>query len=277
MKVLVTGAGGFIGRHVTRQLIEAGHDVHPLTRQSCDLADLERVSEVVSAIKPEAAIHLAWYVEPGKWMDEVRRNLESLEATVRLLYLLIDHGCGRVVLAGSGIEALDNDSTYAVAKRAVHGLAEHLARRGEGVVCAHLYNIFGPGEDERRVVPIAVNALLRGEPVDLTEGRQRRDSMYVEDAASALIAVARSDLTGAVDVATGDPIELRSVLLAMAAHAGEPELLCFGARPYGPGEMMSYGGDPSLLHALGWAAKFDLASAAERTVEWWRARAVLFR
>lgn len=270
MNVLVTGAGGFIGRHVARQLIQAGHDVYALTRQSCDLDDPAQVRNAVESIKPEVAIHLAWYVEPGRWMDDVRQNLMSLEATVRLLYLLFDQGCGRVVLAGSGIEALEHESTYAASKRAVHRVAEHLATRGQGVVCAHLFNVFGPGEDERRVVPIAVKALLRRQPVDLTDGRQRRDCLYVEDAAAALIAIAGSDLTGTVDVATGESIELRELLLAMAEHGGDPEFLRFGARPYGPGELTSYVGDPSQLRTLGWAPAYDLPRAAAETVTWWR-------
>ena len=271
MNVMVTGAGGFIGRHVVRRLTDGGHTVHALTRRTCDLNDPARVRDVVAAARPDAAIHLAWYVEPGRWMDDVRQNLESLAATVRFLSVLGEHGCSRVVLAGSGVEGFDHDSTYAVAKRVVHDVAAHLARHGEGVVCAHLYSVFGPGEDVRRVVPIAVNAMLRGEAVDLTHGRQRRDSLYVEDVASALVAIAGSEVTGSIDVASGTPIELRALLLAMADHTGRPELLRFGARPYAPGEPTVYGGDPSRLRSIGWVPEYDLCTAALATVRWWRA------
>lgn len=273
MNVVVTGAGGFIGRHVVRRLTEAGHTVHPLTRRTCDLNDPASVREAIAAATPDGAIHLAWYVEPGRWKDDIRRNLASLSATVGLLCVLIDSGCSRIVLAGSGVEGLDLDSTYAVAKRAVHDVAQHLAKHGEGVVCAHLFGVFGPGEDPRRVVPIAVNALLRGEPVDLTDGRQRRDALYVEDVASALVAILTSRVTGTIDVVRGAPIELRSLLLAMAEHTGRPELLRFGARPYFPDEITTYGGDSSQLQSLGWAPEYDLSSAARETVRWWRASA----
>ncbi|MDQ6699159.1 MAG: GDP-mannose 4,6-dehydratase, partial [Acidobacteriota bacterium] len=86
MRILITGATGFIGSHVLRLAVRAGGEVHAIVRQNADcwrisdivpdvrihcgeLQDSAFVEEVIAASRPSLCIHHAWYSEPGKYLD----------------------------------------------------------------------------------------------------------------------------------------------------------------------------------------------------------------
>ena len=286
-RTLVTGGTGFVGRHLVRALATTGTEVYRLVRRpdsvapeagvvdvGCDLFETADVRAAVASVRPDAAYHLAWYVEPGRWKDDSSRQLASLEAGVRLVGALLDSGCWRIVLAGSGVEDhLPHSTTYAAAKAALHTVGASLVdRAGASVVCAHLFSVFGPGEDPRRLVPTVATSLLRGVPVDVTDGLQKRDYLHVTDVASALVTVGTSHLIGTVDIAARPPRPQRDLVLAVAAETGRPDLLRLGGRPYPSDELPVYAGDPTVLAATGWRPVLDEVEAVRSAVDYWRAQ-----
>jgi nucleoside-diphosphate-sugar epimerase len=303
MRVLLTGATGFVGSHVARVLLDAGCDVVALVRPRSDMKRLsgvaERLSiwpgtvssladhEVLAAMAPEICIHLAWYAEPGKYLWSVAENLRSLRDGLDLVEALAAAGCRRFVGAGTCAEygmpdpglpipettGIRPSTPYARAK-AAFSLAGQDAAGTAGMEWAwvRLFFLYGPWEHPDRVIPSALVACLRGEPFPATAGEQQRDYLHVEDAARAIWAVAGSDLSGPVNVSSGRTVTLRSVLEVVEAAAGGRGLVRFGERRYQPAEWMWMCGDNALLGGTGWRPRFTLGTGIGDTAAWWRRR-----
>jgi len=291
VKVLVTGATGFIGSHVVRELLDRGHGVDALvrpnaslhrlrqlpgalTRWPVDLADGGAVADAVSRIGADACVHLAWYAEPGSYLRDVVRNVSSLENSLRLLRLLREGPTQRVVLAGTCLEASagpgqGTEPIYALAKRALHevatgGMADQLS-----VTCAHVFSVFGPWEDERRAVPSIIRSLLCGAEVDVSGGSQLRDYVHVADVASAFATVLEADTLGTVDVCTGEARPISDVFDELGRATGRSRLIHRGARATAADEEFDAVGDPGPLRALGWRPLETFSRRIEETVTWW--------
>lgn len=284
MRVLLTGATGFIGSHVARDLLRRGHEVHATIRPSSDrrrIADLEGRLVVhdgdldLVPVRPDVAVHLAWYAVPGKYLA-APENRDCLEASRRLLAKL---DC-RAVFAGTCFEfdtslgTLREDSPvkptslYAECKDA---LRRDVERRPDSAWIRFFYQ-YGPWEDERRFVPNVILSLLRGRPAKLSPGDQGRDYLHVEDVASAVCAVAESRLEGCVNIGSGEAPTIKSLAGRLGELAGRPDLLQFGAVDYYPGEPMRIQAETAKLRSTGWTPTYDAASGLRQAFEWWRGR-----
>jgi len=285
LRVLLTGATGFIGSHVARALLRAGHEVHAGVRHGSDrrrIADIEsrltvHVGEMDAVpIEPDVLVHLAWYAVPGRYLT-APENHECLAASRRLLARVR----GRAVLAGTCFEhdttlgRLAEDTpvkpatVYAACKDTLR--REALAR--PATTWMRFFYQYGPWEDERRLIPAVARALLRGEPVKLSPGDQRRDFLHIDDVAAAVLAVVETGITGPVNVGSGEARSVKEIAGMIAEVTGRPELLRFGALPYAEGDPMLVVADNTRLRSIGWAPRCTLAEGLRQTVEWWRARA----
>jgi len=302
MKVLLTGASGFIGSHVARELVERGVAVRAVVREGSsrerieDLADrLETVTlDLFSASEAELArlaegtevcIHAAWYAVPGEYLGSPE-NLRCVDGSLRLLGALSGAGCRRAAFIGSCFE-YDFDpgylsesgpvrprSLYAAAKLATRFLGEQVAAaRGTSWAWIRLFYQYGPFEDRRRLVPHVIETLMRGEPVPVTRGLQVRDFLHVRDVASAVVAVALGQLEGVVNVGSGQPVTVRQIVATLESLLGRPGAAQFGARPDNPTDPpFVCANNRRLVEATGWSPRYDLAGGLAETVEWTRRR-----
>lgn len=301
-RVLLTGAGGFVGRRCVPELLARGYEVHAVSRRpeahagatpgdatrlrwhTADLFDAGGVVALVAEVQPTHLLHMAWYTEHGKFWAAVE-NLSWVGASLALFEAFAAGGGRRVVAAGTCVEyAPEGDAPcseastplapttlYGACKHATHVVLEAFARQaGVSAAWGRLFFPYGPGEPPGRLVPSVARALLAGEPALCTHGRQVRDFIHADDAAAAFAALLDSAVEGAVNVASGRPVSLGEVVGEVAARAGRPELVRLGALPSPAGEPPSLWADVRRLREeVGWSPRVDLGEGLGRAVEWW--------
>jgi nucleoside-diphosphate-sugar epimerase len=299
MKVLVTGASGFIGSHVTRTLVERGHKVIVLAMPGdCmwrlhdikgayeiirgTFQDEKSLSEQLSNWKPEGCIHLAWYAEPGKYLESLE-NLSALQGSLNLLRILSECGCEQFVGAGTCAEyemrssplketdPLKPETLYARSKLSFEMLGERLSSQfGIDFSWGRIFYLFGPQEDPRRLVPAAINKLMCGESFATTEGKQIRDYLHVIDIANALTLMVEKRVGGVFNICSGEPVSIKYILETIGSIFDSTELIQFGSVPYRDWEPMYICGDNQKLRSIGWTPYYNLSTGLLNTINWWK-------
>lgn len=283
-RVLVTGATGFIGRHVVEPLREAGHDVRAVGSGDADLLDPRATERLVEEARADVLVHLAWYAEPGAfWTSD--ENLRWVGASLGLLHAFAAAGGRRAVVAGTCAEydwshallseretPLAPSTLYGECKHALHRIAERWG--GLSLAWGRVFFLYGPGEHPARLVSSVAGALARGEPAPCSSGEQVRDFLHVADVGRAFAALAGSEVEGPVNVASGEGVSVRDVVTTLGELAGRPELIQLGALPQRSGEPPELVGHAARLRdELGFTPAIGLREGLERTVSWWREQA----
>lgn len=299
-RLLVTGASGFVGAAVVSAALRRGHEVSALVGPTsrldrltplgldvqvvrADLRDAKGLERAVVQARPDACVHLGAAGAVVREDDLDTLLAVNVLAPAVIARALAHAGARRLVTAGSSSEygpvegamdeklAPDPDDAYGVSKLAGGLLARVLGGQvGLETVHTRLFSVYGPTEDQRRLVPSVIRSLLSGVPVALTPGGQVRDFIYVDDVADALLeAVAQPGVSGlTLNVGSGVQSTVRELCLLVAELTGGEELLRFGDVPYRPGERFSWRAcTESTERTLGWRARVSLRDGLALTVD----------
>lgn len=277
-RALVTGARGFVGRFAVDALQRRGFEVFAAGRREADLLEPAEVAALVHEAAASHLLHLAWTTEHGRYWDDPA-NRDWVEATRRLFDAFAEAGGSRVVLAGScaqydwEAEGPFSESETPRRPATLYGQAKQEASefvRDSGAT-AILFFPYGPHERPERLVPSVARRVLAGEKAPTSAGTQVRDFMHVADCGSSLAALVESNVTGAVNIGTGDGTSVADVARAVAWLAGGEELLELGALP-GDDTSSVVAATWRLREEVGFVPAFTLEEGLRDAVEWWRQR-----
>jgi UDP-glucose 4-epimerase len=262
---------------------DAPPSLHPVQQEvtwiPLDLASPESVGQAVKIASPEVVFHLAAAGTTAPAISPLSALEVNVAGTIRLLSALDSSDTLRVLLMGTCHEytahgpsrSTDPGSFYAASKVASWAFARAFWRMsGLPVVYLRLFQVYGPGQQSRSLVPAAFGAALANEDFPMTAGEQLRDFVFVQDVAEALMAAAKApDVSGAhLDVGTGHEETVRSVVEHIWAITRSTGCILLGAIPYRDGETMRIVADAKRTERMtGWRATTPLDEGLQATLK----------
>lgn len=263
-RVLVTGASGFLGRHIVRRLASSDAQVFAGVRHTCaradqslalDITDTSSVEDALKLVRPTHIINCAAYGVDQRRQDYAAAFAVNVKGATDLVKAAANAGASRVIHIGTCSEYASSDNPipedapqrphnlYALSKAAgTLAALEAGARVGIDVVVLRPFGLWGPGEPDFRIIPQVVAACQTRVPLALTECDVVRDYSFVADAADWIVRAALADSVAhgtIVNIGTGRPVLLRDFVTAVASRLGGLELMELGKRPQRPNEPKS--------------------------------------
>lgn len=300
MKALVTGALGFVGRHLRAYLESQGDEVAGTDLfdgpgcTAVDLTDADAVARLLGDVAPEVVYHLGgWSDVGGSWTQPRATFRANAEATLNVLEAARTSGVERVLVISSAdvygvvpdeqlpiteAHPLRPVSPYAVSKVAADYLAlqSHLGH-GLAVVRARAFNHLGPGQNDRFVASaiasrIAANERTGDDEVPVGNLAARRDFTDVRDVIVAYRLLVTRGVPGeAYNVCSGNAVAVQQLADRLLALAKHPMRLVVDPDRYRPVDVPTVLGDASKLRAAtGWTPRIPLDTTLADLLDHWR-------
>ncbi len=245
----------------------AGHECIPIVRRKkadafrkedishraavLDMDEYEKLGSHVG--RCDCLVCLAWEGTRGRKRLDSRLQELNYKRTMNAIRSAVSYGCRRIVTAGSQAEygnilgmiseaAAPNPNTaYGKYKLKLYeDASRYCANYGGAVIEPRYFSLYGPGDTEETMVISTASKMMRNAACSLTEGIQKWDFLYIDDAVDALIRlIEHPSAEGVYNFGSGDCRQLRDFILEMREVLGSCSRLDFGAIPYGEAGMVS--------------------------------------
>lgn len=287
MKILVTGATGFIGSHLVKRLINDRYDVIILKRSTSDAwrikdvlnkvksYDLDKI-DLKTVIEDETAdliIHVATnYGRKGESPEDIIKSNITFPSVI--IDIALKNGLKGFINTDTSV--IDTYSFYASTKKAfLHLLNYFYKERDLNVINLQLEYVYGPQDDGSKFIPYLIQGILDDGSVDASPGMQKRDFIFVDDVVDAYVK-AISLIEGmdkdfiALGIGSGESISLRDFAEIVEGLTLKKARINWGSLPYRKNEIFETKADiEKTKESLNWYPRHSIKEGLRKTIEWY--------
>jgi CDP-paratose synthetase len=287
MKVLITGATGFLGSHLTKMMLAQGYEVIILKRS---FSDVWRIRDVLPKLKVydidktsleqpfndhgtiDAVIHTAAsYGKKGETYTELVKT--NLTFPLHLLEIATSYKTPVFINTDTGLDNKWINGYTMTKKQFVEWGKKFASMEKLKFINIKLEHVYGPLDDAVKFPAFIIQNCLKDIPeLNLTHGEQKRDFIYIEDVVTAYKLILNHtwksiDCYDEYELGSGSPLPIRTFIELVHVLTGSKTILRFGVLPYKDNEMMELKADTTKLKKIGWTAQVQLAEGIKRVIE----------
>jgi UDP-glucose 4-epimerase len=297
--ILITGASGFIGRHLLQNISPDNTEIHTIGRNRAtfsrqvhqhngDIIDELFIKRCIRETEPDHIFHLAAFKERNESIQALYSSVETnVIGTLNLFSAAKDVTSVQSIVTLGTAEEYGNNippfneklrecpvTPYSFSKLCISQMGE---------LFFHLYNLpviiirptlaYGPSQGTDMFLPSLITSLLENKPFDMTLGEQTRDFVYVADLVEAMILASRNTNTRGqiINIGSGVPTKIADLAQTIEKIIGKRGLVNLGGKSYRKNEVMDYYIDPRKAETLlGWKAKTSLNEGLNRTIAYYK-------
>lgn len=295
-KALVTGANGFVGSALVKELVKNGVEVIALDREGCnnnipdgvyfvahELSESHKLLELIPDRDIDVFYHFAWVGSAGPARADTRLQLDNAQWTIDCLRVAKEMGCSRFVCAGSIMEHETISAAYkqgnkpgagyiyGSGKLVAHTMCQCVAAEiGIDLMWAKITNAYGVGELSPRFVNTTIRKIINNEPLQFTSGTQNYDFVYIDDVARAFRLIGENGKPFChYLIGSSNAKPLREFILEMKEAIAKDKEFIFGDVPFTGVNMPLSEFDCSITeNDTGFRAEIPFGEGVARTMKW---------
>ncbi len=298
-KALVTGANGFVGSALVRELLKENIEVIALDRDGCnnnipknvkfvphELSDSSELSQIINDRDIDVFYHFAWAGSAGVARANAELQLDNAKWTIECLRAAKEMNCKKFVCAGSIMEHETISAAYrqenkpglgyiyGSGKLVAHTMCMSVAANiGIDLVWTEITNAYGAGEMSPRFINSTLRKIISGEPLQFTSGTQNYDFVYIDDVARAFRLIGENGKPFChYLIGSSNAKPLREFILEIKQTLASEREFIFGDVPFAGVNIPLKEFDCSLTEKdTGFKAKISFSDGVNRTMEWLKA------
>ena len=301
MNLLITGASGFIGRHLINLLDrDDKYKIHAIYNQkksikrlkntiwhNLNLFNYDEVELLIKEIQPTHIIHLAWYTEHGKfWNSE--KNEDWMNASIILFQIFKKYGGKRFISAGTKAEYFDGeflddyqDSTFECCEldkpnpHTVYGEYKNLLnmqlneidkKGNRSLVWARIFDTYGPYENEKKFCSYVIKSCINRKKITCNNPQLGMDFLHVQDIANAFKFIIDRDFLGTINISSGSSCTLEYISKYITKKFNSEELLELNNSS---NDRRKFFGNNTILKNLGWLNEYSIKDGLDDLIKFY--------